>query len=616
MTKINLPKFFSFLVFLSYSFNSIAQNPVPLDHNLFIEKLKNAENLQYKDFLHKYDSYLKSHPNDFKIYIEKIEFVDNAQYDEMEEYNPNQDYSDSLKEEIFKKFSNIPEIQIFKISKIWGDEKKEYLKELQGEIEAGESKLNDEQIAKVYLELATEDYNDNKFKQAKFYIEKAIPYDISVSYSQIYAKVLIELNEKDLALKVLNDKRDTISNVYYLSQKANLFLILKSFKNAIELYKAVDKIDTSYNNRLELANALEGAGLYDEARAFLIKDTSKVWGKESSYYQLFLHDLKFGSSPDALSSYNSYRKFGYEYDKMAFYRIRLFFKNPLLIWSFRDLLGVFTLAFVLILILSIPSIFILPVYIIWQRKYSLPETLHPKFVWGLKSVWISFILFGIVTIISASTDIELLYASFDILGSPKEFSNETLALSSLLFISFMFVFSMAFLKKCKASIFKPQNISIIRAIGLGIGYFFIFKIFSGIYIQTGRHIFDINPSDLGINKYLLFSAKDQIKAEIIVYGLGTSILMTSVLVPIYEELIFRGVLLGAFLKRMSFRYSNLLQASLFSILHQDLFLFPVFLLFGVFSGVLTKKTQSILPNIIFHILNNLFATLLIYKEIL
>lgn len=614
MSHLSLQKLRILLLLFAFPILANAQNLEDLDHNVLIKKLQNSENLQFKEILKKYDDFLKMHPNDIKIHIEKIEFVEYAQYDEMEDYNPNQDYLDSLKEEIFRKFSSVPEIQIFKISKVWGEEKEEYLQELVKEIESNKSKLSNFQISKVYQELASEAFNNDDIINAKDFIAKAIPFDFSVSYSTLYAKILIGLNEKDLALKALRDKRDTVSNVYYLSQKANLFLSLKSYNEAIELYKAVDKIDTNYNDRLTLAKAFEGAGLFSEARLFLLKDTSRVWGKEKPYLQLFLHDLKFGTSPDALSSYNSYRNLGYEFDNMALYRIKLFFKNPLLFWSLRDIWGLLTLAAILIFLAIIPSVFILPIYVIWERKYSFPDPLDEKFIWGLKSVWYVFILMGFATFVSAGADVELLNSTFHFSDTPMEFSDDTLALTTMLFIFIMFVFSLGFLIKTTDSVFIPNYVTIPNAIKMGFGYFIIFKLASGLYILIGKNIFNIDTNELALNKYLLLSVKDEIKAIGSVYGFGTAFLLTSVLVPIYEELIFRGILLGAFLKRMSFNYSNLLQASIFAILHQDLFLFPAFVIFGILTGKLTRRSQSILPNIIFHMLNNIAATTLLLRE--
>jgi uncharacterized protein len=77
-----------------------------------------------------------------------------------------------------------------------------------------------------------------------------------------------------------------------------------------------------------------------------------------------------------------------------------------------------------------------------------------------------------------------------------------------------------------------------------------------------------------------------------------------VIAPIFEELFFRGLLLRGFLARYSAKKALLVNAILFAVVHgHPLKIFATFFL-GLFNGWLRLKTNSIIPSIFSHSLNN------------
>ena len=78
----------------------------------------------------------------------------------------------------------------------------------------------------------------------------------------------------------------------------------------------------------------------------------------------------------------------------------------------------------------------------------------------------------------------------------------------------------------------------------------------------------------------------------------------AVVPAVAEELAFRGVVLGALLRRMQAPGALVLQALLFALLHGSLFrLLPTFAL-GLLLGLLTLRTRSLWPAMLAHALNN------------
>ena len=85
------------------------------------------------------------------------------------------------------------------------------------------------------------------------------------------------------------------------------------------------------------------------------------------------------------------------------------------------------------------------------------------------------------------------------------------------------------------------------------------------------------------------------------------------LVPLMEELIYRGLLQHAFFKDLRFGLDLLLPSILFALPHfsnfpslLDIFVFATV---GIIFAGLTRYTKSIYPSYAVHVINNIFATL-------
>ena len=90
-------------------------------------------------------------------------------------------------------------------------------------------------------------------------------------------------------------------------------------------------------------------------------------------------------------------------------------------------------------------------------------------------------------------------------------------------------------------------------------------------------------------------------------GLGTSILVFALLPAVCEELAFRGFILSGLERQHRTRSAILLSALMFGFLHVLLSLFQQLFnatLLGIVLGLLAVRSRSILPGILFHLLNN------------
>jgi uncharacterized protein len=582
-----------------------------LDHKIFLEELKNSNENSYKTCLKKYIEYLDKFPNDISVRIEECEFIQNAQYDENEEYNPNQKDFDSCSTVLIKMFPKHPEVLIFQTTFKWGDDLKEVFKNAEKTIDQNPEVWSKTNLGILYLKIADQYYDDSDYKSAYAYIQKAIVNDDKYKSSLIFARILVELGRNKEALDALTTGQDTTLETWQLRQKADLLLKLKAFTQAFEVYNQIDKIDSTYNNNYELACTLEGVGQYDFARKYLIADTSKKWDKETSLRNLLIHDLKYQNGAKTIDTYNEFRDFGFQMDPLGIYRLKLFISHPLEPWKLRDILGLLSLIIILIILIVAPSIWILPVYFIGQNWNLINKKKSYESLWGLKMFWFVSSGFLIAAFFSIIVDPVHLYSLFNSSLSSVELTKEKEGLMSLIFILVFAIFGLSSLYKVNPKILLTKNWSIWKSILLGIGIVLAFKIITGIYIRIGITSFGISKADLTCIPNFLLSTRQNIDAIVFTYGKALGFLLCCLLVPLYEEIVFRGVILDSSHRYINFNTANILQAFLFSTAHLSLFLFPVFFLFGIVTGIMRKKSGGLLSGIVFHVVNNSLAIILI-----
>jgi membrane protease YdiL (CAAX protease family) len=104
------------------------------------------------------------------------------------------------------------------------------------------------------------------------------------------------------------------------------------------------------------------------------------------------------------------------------------------------------------------------------------------------------------------------------------------------------------------------------------------------------------------------SAFSRILADTIRPGQPWTALVAVVLVaPVSEELLFRGLVLHAFIARYGARKAMITSAILFALVHGNPWQFCTGLLFGLFLAWCFVRTQSLLPCLLAHIANNSIA---------
>lgn len=611
MTFKNIIRTLLIIFSLVFAFGVFAQT---LDSKMLIKEMENSSDNLFKEYLKIYDDYLKKHPTDIKMQIEKCKFLQSAQYNEEEDYNPNQEAADSCCAALIKAYPDQPEVLIFQITYKWGDELKKVFAAAQSSIEKNPKAWSDKNLGILYKSMSDQSFADEEFKQAYLYMQDAISKDAEYKSTIENAHILLKMKKDKEALKVLLSMKDTTEQTWELTQKADMLLELKAYQKALELYNKISKIDSSYNNNENIANIFEKVGQIDLARECLVSDTAVNWQKNISIRNLLIHDLKYENGAKCIDSYNKYRDLGISNDPLGIYRLKIFFSHPLQPWTFRDVLAILLFIIVILLLVLIPSIWILPVYFIGHKWNFLSRAKPFESDWGLKSFW--FISFGLLfaSFITFFVEPELLNSIFSSSNYGVELNPEKAGLSSLIFILIFAFFGFATLYKTNLKVLLSSEWSIKKSILMSLGIMLVYRIISGIYVRVGVNLFDVSIDDLASIPQLFLTSQQDIEALIAFSGKGITFLLICLLAPLYEEIIFRGVILGSCQRYTNFHIANFIQATLFATIHMNLFLFPIFLLFGIITGIIRKKSGGLLGGIVFHVFNNILAiSFLLFK---
>jgi len=603
----SLKKLIVLLFAYAITYSAMAQQQPLNDHHHFLNQLVNAKDSLYQEILARFDSHILSNPKDVKAQLEKCKVIEKAYYDSYEDYNPNYDQAKACASEVVERFPENPEALLYQTEFVYGDSLIAALENLRELAEQNEDIWKDHSW-KVYKRLAEEyQYKEDHEKSAKFG-ELAVTRNDTLDMSLLLAKAYKNLDFKIKAVDVLLNHLDSTDQPYFLNQKGKLLLELGVPDKAMEAFRMSGKKDSDAEDAGALAQAMIDNGLWAEARPYLLKASSSNYWNHDGLQKLMEYDLKYSSGDSSHASYSRYVSANFWNDPVGIYRIRLTWKSPSSGWSLQDVGRILLLFALVIVIFLIPYLWVLPIhyYGTWQRQRGkiFPDS---TFQWGLRHFWLicslwlfcdiaAFIIFDYNGFISMFND------SIGVAQEIEPVSKHEASFTLFFFISTL-IFTMAFLKNEDIVNFIPKMKASISSIGTGIGLAFVLKIGLGIYAailntaglslaESSSVTASITESIISINKF---------------YNPYLGFLLVVVLVPFYEEILFRGIFLSACERNMRFVYANILQSVVFALVHQSLMLFVFYFAFGMIAGYYRQKSQGLIISTSMHMMNNLIA---------
>ena len=115
----------------------------------------------------------------------------------------------------------------------------------------------------------------------------------------------------------------------------------------------------------------------------------------------------------------------------------------------------------------------------------------------------------------------------------------------------------------------------------------------------------------GILTLLIPSYKETVKLMATARQSILQLIITIILIPIYEEIFYRGIIFGYLRKNFNIIIAIILQAFIFGFMHMNLVQGIYAFIFGVVLALVYIYTESIIGNILLHMIFNLLGILII-----
>lgn len=575
------------------------------DHEFWLGKLGTAKDSLYQQILVSFDDQIRRYPEDVKTQMEKCRIIEKAYYDSYEDYNPNYEGAKACAKALVTLFPTNPEALLYQAEFLYGDSLVTHLEQLK-DLADRNPEIWKHSAWKVYRQLAEQYQVDEKYENAAKYGELAVAHNDTLDMTLVLARSYKKLSSNIKAIDVLLSRLDSTDQPWVLNQKGRLLLELGVPDKAMEVFHMSSKKNANAEDADALAQAMIDNGLVMEARAYLVKASENNLWSDEPLLKLLNYDLKYSSADSAEAVYARFTSKDFWNDPVGIYRLRLSFKSPLSSWSFSDVGRILLLVVLFILPFIIPYLWILPIhyYGMWQKQKGkiFSET---TFQWGLKHFWLVCSLWLLCdTVGYLIFDYNTFTAMFKTQISTEEVDliSKHNANSTLFFFMGCLIFTMAFLKNEDIVNFIAKMRKSLNAIGLGIGLAFVLKIGWGFYsvilqragisLEESSVIASVNESILSINKF---------------YNPYLGFLFVVILVPFYEEVLFRGIILSACERNMKFVFANILQSLVFALVHQSLNFLLFYFAFGMIAGFYRQKSQGLIISTSMHMMNNLLA---------
>ena len=590
-------------VFASNNVSSQSEPSQPKNAETYLQILANSKDSLYSQILEEFDNYLEQDSNNFSIRIEKCKVVEKAYYDSYEDYNPKYEEFEICLEDLASDFPQHPEVLLYKLDYIYGDSAISFGNKIIDENKLNASKWSKQQLALVYNRLAREySYKEEPYTVIK-YAETAQRLNDTLDLSLLLAQQYVTLNFYQKAKSLLISSLDSTDLAWETNQKGNLLLKLGMAEEALTAFNYAQRDTNSWVDNGQVANSLIDIGKFKEAREFLIKDLQSSFDRSLSLHKLFKYDYKYSLADTALVTYKKLNQEDFLNDAFGFYRLKMIFLTPFSGWSSWDAAKFFLLVLVVFLLLVLPYLWILPIHFLSGRFgiYAKTRSLIGA-RWGLRDFWLissavlilQFLTWGIFDYENLVMSLFSEYYSVEKASISLMNANET-----IFFFLCMLVAVLLFLRKNDYRFVKKVKWSYAKGIGLGVGAAIMLRFVYGIMVKL-----ELLP---GHNPSATASIMDAIASINSYYHPLIGFLFIVLIVPFYEEYLFRAIALNAIEERLKFIAANVLQSLFFALLHEDISLFIFYFSFGLIAGYLVRRSNSLAPSLAFHITNNLIA---------
>lgn len=410
----------------------------------------------------------------------------------------------------------------------------------------------------------------------------------------------------DEALAVLSHEVFDRAEPWLKKRKMDLLFEAKRPARAFGLYEQLKQDQPHLVLQPDTARHLADAGRIDAAREVLAGLTVNDWNRPSVLRSRFDFELRHGDANTAETAYREFRSTGIAADPFLRDRLALLLRHLRAAWALADLVGAGLLGLLLLAVALSPLVLLIPIHY-WSllRARKGKTASWPGTRWGLRQAWMTSALM----LLSEAAALwlwqpELLRSWTTNQELAPPLSDQNLIWQQTLAWTVLGATLLLLLWRARAwRLLGPGEWRIGQALGYGL--------LATLALRAALMLYSFIVPETGAGATAALSSQTQQLCLALVKAVGPIglIAVIAVLVPLLEEVFFRGVLLQAFGRHIPFGWANSIQAVLFALVHEEYRLFPFYFVFGITCGLLARRSGGLLTPLIVHASNNFLAAI-------
>lgn len=585
-----------------------AEPPYPEgSHEVLAQRVNGAQGAAYRQVLAELGAYLKRRPDDEVAAVERCRF--------MEAFAGGEDGggvegAGQEAEQCRKALAQGPlaataAVRLFLLERDYGKDAAAQAEALLPQSMA----WTRAQRARLYGVLAARWRRQDPLKAGRYALQ-AVELDPASGQRLSAADYLSRIGAQRRAVAMIEGMPPQQWQAWTLRSAIASLIAMNEAQAALRLSRVRPDLQLDAATRVRLAHALLDAGDETAARALmkaLLEEPAPQYGYgPAQALELFEFQRDHGERADAIAAYRKLRDQGAAADPYGRWRLSLSWRYPDAPWQAGDWRGVGMLLLYLGLLALVPAFLVVPLHyrgaVLQAHGVALPPP-QPAWPWGLGRLWYALaVLFaggGLGLYIFCYPQLEGLLRGVPLRNSPPA---DGASLAHLLLFSqaLNLVALLPLLRGVSLVPMLKGHWPVGRSLLGGLGMALLVLLAGVILSRAARPGIALGSDTIRA-----------LQGIYTLYGAGALLLSMAVVVPLTEELMFRGVYLRVAARYVPFWLAAVIQALVFIGLHDQPGAYPALFLLALGGAWLARRSGGLLAPIALHLVNNSIAALTI-----
>jgi hypothetical protein len=559
----------------------------PGSHAAYAQQLGRARDSEYARLLARYDAHLAAHPRDALAATERCRFVERAQA-EVEHADP-----EACTEALARRFPDHPEVVLFRAETLAPED----VIALEAQVAQAEG-WSEAQRARLLERAARALFDRGRVDQAFRRARRATRLDPTLPLGRVLAEGWRRRGKRDRAVAALVADLDRAPS-WELAARVQSLVDLGAWEAALLAIEQARGRTDAWIDPVLHARALEGAGRGEAARERYREAAETPWSRDTALRRLFELALRGGSALEARHAYLELRDAAR--DPLARLRLALASAFPGVPWDARDLLALGKLALALAALAAAPLAWVMPLhYLALRRGRGNAPDLDGERRWGALHLWYAGALLGLAHFLCLYAflygDLERwLGIAVDVAAArdPAALARYGAAIGAVYAAGAILPLRRADWQRALACRWSVPRTLLVCAAALVLVRGAAFACASWVDESSAAA-----PASLTRELLRAFGER---------YGAVALLAYAVLLIPLCEELLFRGMMLGAASRFVGFGAASLFQALLFALFHEQLAFAPFYVVVGLVCAALRRSSGGLRAPLLVHAANNAIA---------